>query len=463
MEYNSILNNFKGKACIISVEKYPEDKYGNIRVVAANKAHAEEVERVWGHSFEADSPYEMSFPKNLNFEDNCYRSAILGQELHSYSDVKDFEVWAELYFLPLESDSENKGYCLFSYTLSSKANAFVRADVAPDVASAVLTSFIKLHGENDFKQCIMEVLKDLRDISDARRCCILLMDTEAEECSTLADSIRENAPESPTGESSNKNFYKIAITWEKLLSGGNSLIIKNEQDMEVVKEGNSDWYASLQRASVKSLALFPLRYNGKLVGYIWASNFEVKNLSKVKAVLELSTFFIAGRIANHQMMKKLEVLSTVDLLTGVKNRNSMNNRVMDFTSKNYNKPASLGIIFADLNGLKRINDTLGHSAGDLLIKKAVSFLNQVFIKDEIYRAGGDEFMIISENCTQEDLENKVASLRKLCSTDADVSFSIGWCFDDTDKDILKDMSLADSRMYVDKDEYYKKFPEKKWR
>ena len=464
MNFNSFLEGCKGKACVMSVDIYPEGRYGNIKVAAANKAHEEEVKKVWGRSFQADTPYEMSFPKNLNFEDDCYRSAVLGEELHTYSEIKEMGLWVELFFIPLKSDIENKGYCLFSYKMSPISNAFVRADVAPEVASAALASFIKLHGENGFKECIIEVLKDLREISNARRYCILLMDTEAKECSILADSTRENSGESPTGESSSKGFYKIAESWDKLLAGSNSLIIKNEQDMQIVKEGNPEWYASLKRASVKSIALLPLRYNGGLVGYIWASNFDVDNVQKVKEVLELSTFFIAGRIANYQLMKKLEIMSSVDLLTGAKNRNSMNNRVSRFTSKNIKKPESLGIVFADLNGLKRINDTKGHEAGDQLLKKAAAFLNRVFFEDEIYRAGGDEFMIISENCTSESIEKKVEELRTISgSADSEVSFSIGWCFDDTEIDILKDMSLADARMYADKEEFYRKNPEKKYR
>ena len=463
MDFKNFLSGYKGKACIISVDRYSDEKYGNIRIVAANKAHAEEVKKVWGREFEENSPYELNFPKNLNFEDDCYRSAVLGQELHAYSDIENFGVWAELFFLPLESDDEHKGYCLFSYKLTKKSDAFTMVDVAPDVASAVLASFIKLHGENNFTECIEEVLTDLREISDARRYCILLMDTETEECSILGDATRKDPGGKPTGESSSKGFYKIASSWEKLLAGSNSLIIKNEQDMEVVKKGNPEWYASLKRASVETLALFPLKYNGKLVGYIWASNFDLKNVLKVKSVLELSTFFIAGRIANYQLMKKLEYLSSIDLLTGVRNRNLMNNRVDEFTAENYVKPKSLGIVFADLNGLKRINDEKGHEAGDLLIRRAAGFLKSVFDEDEIYRAGGDEFMIISENCTQKSLDEKVRQLRELSEPDKEVSFSIGSCYDDSDIDILRDMSTADARMYGDKKEYYNKYPEKKYR
>ena len=51
------------------------------------------------------------------------------------------------------------------------------------------------------------------------------------------------------------------------------------------------------------------------------------------------------------------------------------------------------MVFADLNGLKRINDCDGHQAGDLLLKNASMALQNAFIGDEIYRAGGDEFLI----------------------------------------------------------------------
>lgn len=462
MDFTSLLQSCRGKTCVISVDIYPDDKYGNIRVMAANKAHAEEVERIWGHGFEPDLPYETSFPKNHDLEDACYRCAVLHQELHAYSDLKELGLWVELFFLPLESDREDKGYCLFSYRLASKPDAVAMADVAPDVASAVLASFLKLHGEKDLKTCITEVLNDIREISDARRCCILLMDLEAGECSVLGDSTRKDSA-TPTGESTNKSFYKVAVTWDRMIGNNKSLIIKNEQDMQIVKEVNPDWYESLKRASVETLILFPLKYNGKLVGYIWSSNFDLENLHKIKAVLELSTFFIAAKITNYQLVKKLELLSSIDLLTGVKNRNAMNNWILEFTSEKYRKPETLGIVFADLNGLKRVNDRKGHVAGDLLIKTAAELISQVFSGADVYRAGGDEFMIIVENCTDEFLLEKVEELRRLCDSHPDVSFSIGRCFDDSNLDILKDMSLADARMYEDKEQYYRNNPDKKYR
>ena len=157
------------------------------------------------------------------------------------------------------------------------------------------------------------------------------------------------------------------------------------------------------------------------------------------------------------------VLSTIDLLTGSKNRNAMNNRVAELKDTNVPKPRSIGVIFADLNGLKMINDHAGHAAGDALLKRAVNILCQVFPEDEIYRAGGDEFMILCIDRTSKELEDQIMRLREVCDQDGEVSFSVGYSFDDAQIDILKDMSLADKRMYEDKERYYQKYPEKKYR
>ncbi len=84
MDFDKILSGYKGKVCILSVEEYEDGKYGNITIVAGNKAHYDEMEFVMHHPFVPGSPYEEYFPKERNFEDYCYRSAIKGRPLHTY-------------------------------------------------------------------------------------------------------------------------------------------------------------------------------------------------------------------------------------------------------------------------------------------------------------------------------------------------------------------------------------------
>ena len=146
---------------------------------------------------------------------------------------------------------------------------------------------------------------------------------------------------------------------------------------------------------------------------------------------------------------------------GVMNRNEMNNRVDEIAGNAELSDKSVGIIFIDLNGLKRTNDERGHLAGDILLKEAASILKNLFGQDEIYRAGGDEFMVLSFATTEEALNKKIGELRKQVELSDTVSFAIGSFFDANSNNILSAMTKADKRMYDDKELYYAEHPEKK--
>ena len=102
MDFDKIVADHKCRSCIISVEKYPDGTYGNIRVVAANRAHRDDSEKVFGRPFVPDSPYSDSLPQDKNFEDFMYRCACLGQPLHTYVHVERMGLWVNMFLLPLE-------------------------------------------------------------------------------------------------------------------------------------------------------------------------------------------------------------------------------------------------------------------------------------------------------------------------------------------------------------------------
>lgn len=96
--------------------------------------------------------------------------------------------------------------------------------------------------------------------------------------------------------------------------------------------------------------------------------------------------------------EQLKRLAHFDSLTGVANRYSLNSRLSDLigTAKTYNQ--QLAVLFLDLDRFKHINDTLGHSYGDQLLKGVSSRLkNLIKNKDMIARLGGDEFVIVLPN------------------------------------------------------------------
>ena len=224
---------------------------------------------------------------------------------------------------------------------------------------------------------------------------------------------------------------------------------------------NPAWYESLVKANVDSIVLFPLKSTDETLGYIWACNFDIKNAVKIKETLELTTFFVGSEIANQRLVEKLRILSSVDMLTGVLNRNEMNNRIDGLRKIGCEEIKGLGIVFADLNGLKRVNDNEGHAAGDLLLKNGAMLLQNIFVGDEIYRAGGDEFMVLMTFTTEEAIVERIAKAKKLSRHYGNVSFAMGYSFQSVVTDITYALKTADERMYADKEQYYKEHPELK--
>jgi diguanylate cyclase (GGDEF)-like protein len=137
----------------------------------------------------------------------------------------------------------------------------------------------------------------------------------------------------------------------------------------------------------------------------------------------------------------------------------MNNRVMQFGIDDRPGRKNIGIIFADLNGLKRMNDDNGHSAGDKLIKDAAAILKEVFPQDEIYRAGGDEFMILLRDTSMKELQQYEKKIKDKAAETDSVSFAVGLCLEEDSQKIYNAMKTADINMYEDKNKFYDAHPE----
>jgi diguanylate cyclase (GGDEF)-like protein len=309
-----------------------------------------------------------------------------------------------------------------------------------------------------------EVIKDIRNICGASYCAILTMNEMSRSCSLLCEDISDEFRKTNYKDGwLTDDFYDIALSWENVIGGSNCIILKDEQDMETLKSKNLVWYNSLKDANVESIVLFPLKNGMELLGYIWANNFDTERTAHIKETLELTTFFLASEISSYQMFDKFRILSTVDLLTGVLNRNEMNNRVMQLSADTRPGRKNVGIIFADLNGLKTMNDNHGHSAGDKLIRDAAKILKEVFPNEEIYRAGGDEFMVLLRDTSIPKLEASATIMKEKAAETDTVSFAIGISLEEDSTHIYDAMKAADVNMYENKKKFYEENPELKRR
>ncbi|SDA24009.1 diguanylate cyclase (GGDEF) domain-containing protein [Ruminococcus sp. YE71] len=460
-------NYIKPIACVISVEMFPDGSYGNIRIVTGNDAYlasgknyGDDVTAVHHVEFIPDQPYERYILKDLNFEEYCYRSAVLGETLHSYIHPEKLPFWLYLTVMPLNSDKENIYYCLYSQEISQRTNYSYLTNIAPDISAQVLQICIKLRGTDDFMTTMDEVIGDIRDLCDAEHCCILTSDFAQRKCAVLCEALSKDTKLLSMKHYVNDDFFYIVETWPETIAGSSCIIIKDEQDWKYLEKINPVWYESMQSAGAKSLVLFPLKVRDETLGFIWAINFNTDHSQKIRSLLDLTTYFLASELANHQLFRRLEDISLTDLLTGVKNRNAMNSRIDSMIAEEYDPTLNAGIVYADLNGLKTVNDTDGHYAGDLLLKDAALMLQRHFPDCEIFRAGGDEFMVLSVKMSEEQLAASVEKLRQASCDPDGVCFAIGFSFGKVG-DIVKTMRTADVNMYRDKQRFYMMHPERK--
>ena len=120
--------------------------------------------------------------------------------------------------------------------------------------------------------------------------------------------------------------------------------------------------------------------------------------------------------------EKLEYLSYTDILTGAKNRTAFEELEKNLSVKE-NMP--LGVIMGDADGLKLANDTLGHIEGDNLLKNIVRVLKEVCQeKGEVFRIGGDEFVILIPNSSIDYCEKIIEKINKRCKEEKNDLFNI---------------------------------------
>lgn len=116
-------------------------------------------------------------------------------------------------------------------------------------------------------------------------------------------------------------------------------------------------------------------------------------------------------------------------------------------------PDKLGVVYIDLNGLKVANDQFGHDYGDYLLKKLADTLTDIF-KENIYRIGGDEFVVLCLDMAQDEFNHNVKILREMVTDGKDLTASVGTIWEEKNFNVKGLIKHADDLMYANKQQYY---------
>ena len=456
MDFQALVDIQGMAAAVISVEKTDDGHYGDIRIVKANKMYRQ----IMGEGYHDNMIYSELVPKEPNFEDFCFRCAVHKQHLHAYVDTKTMGVWTDGTYIPLSSDLDEGNICYFLFFFeftkapdSEKMSSNVSAETAP----FVIQTCINLRGSTNFSESMSTVISDIQKRTESFCSCIIMIDAEKQKYAPLCAKFSDD-------NVSIDDFMPyltpdVVFSWVDTLSKHDNIILKNDFDFAELEKENPVWVKSLRAANVRNLVLTPLSQGKKMFGVLFITNFSDDRILEIKEFIELTAFFLSSEIANNDLMERLEFMSNIDLLTGVKNRNSMNARVDWHVTGDFLVAAPFGIVFADLNGLKQCNDTGGHLAGDKLLKDAGNLLKEHFENYEVYRSGGDEFVVIVPNCEKDKFDKLVAELKVKCAYGSPVCFAVGSDWSTNPDDLRHCMHVADEAMYADKAEFYRQHPD----
>ena len=240
---------------------------------------------------------------------------------------------------------------------------------------------------------------------------------------------------------------EVCANWYQSFRENRNIII---EDLEDIREKDPLQYENLKRQDIDSLVVVPLYDDGVVIGFYGVDNPPGKSLDYTSNMLQIMGHFIVSSLKRRNLMRQLEKMSYSDQLTGLGNRYAVERFV-----RNMDKRESIGVLYCDITGLKRVNDTEGHEAGDQLILRARDLLMHFWKAYEVFRIGGDEMLILASGIQQATFQEEVCRMKEHMQ-EYKVAVAVGavWKPDGTDS-IDQMLTESERLMYEDKARYYK--------
>lgn len=315
-----------------------------------------------------------------------------------------------------------------------------------DVQTLITNCVRMLYAVDDLDQTINAVLTQIGEFLVSDRAYVF----------EIKDELMNNTHEwtapgiSPQLEKLQQLDLSLISDWLPFFEKNDCIII---DDVEQLQKTNPAAYATLHAQEITSLIAAPIFLDNKLAGYIGIDNYDSEKIKNSSYLLLSMSIFLSYAIRHRNHVDMLHRLSYHDLLTNALNRNAFMDVLSQFRPGQY---ASAGIIYIDINGMKEINDFYGHHQGDKILITTVAKVFNLFKPDELFRIGGDEFVIITYDLTETDFYEKFNLLRNIFCEKTNSPFSIatGSCWVKSPSDLNSLLQQADSAMYTDKKKFY---------
>lgn len=317
-----------------------------------------------------------------------------------------------------------------------------------DINDIVVQCAKELYRSNEFEEKIEEIIRIVGTSLKAERAYVFRIKGEEmfnthEWC---ADGIE------PMIDSLQHMPITLLDRWMESFQQNECVII---DDLAAVQEHFAEEYDVLAAQGIHSLLAAPLWAEGMLIGYIGIDNPPAEKIHWAPMLFDTLSYFLVSSMRSYEYGVQLQKLSYYDSLTGAQNRNRYMEKLEQLeqaTCKN------IGVLYIDLNGLKSINDTLGHDRGDEALVQTEQEIAACFPCNCVYRIGGDEFVVIAYPIEESDFFLRVRKLKQQFAENGTLKIAVGHRWAEETESIGALIAQADALMYADKKAFYRENP-----
>ena len=334
---------------------------------------------------------------------------------------------------------EMGGNCCITFDDKKDVDDYVNVKNTFNIGDTLVKSVMALNSNEDSYRTTRDILNNLAKHYGAQCACLIELDVykgSLKEVYNCCGNIK-------CADLSKEEIYTKIL---RILHDKQRIFVKGSKSDEEVCE---DTFARLHEDGLYGVYTSVLESEGKTVGYLSMAN-PSKNRRDVM-LFESIACILANDIIKRQNKEYQDYIKYHDDLTGLLNRNSYVDFVAGFSP---DSTSSMGVLVADINGLRQINFVYGRERGDAL----VAFVGEVLesIPDsKAFRMSGDEFVLIGENLTLEAFQDRVKKVEALLDEryKDSVSTAYVWANGDINPDQL--IVQADEKMLLIKQMFYR--------
>lgn len=326
------------------------------------------------------------------------------------------------------------------YILMLMTNEKKRARITQH-ASAIRKLLLEINQQH---KSISEALKDVQNFSKARSS--FYIDSDFDNHLYYAP---EKADEILQGEDRNFFFQELQKYADELhkINSFSVNVMRIVPNQHLAKT-NHRFYNFLKDKNISEVSFASVINNKNQISILGVAN--PKKSADSRTLLEDVSVCFSIAIYNKKHLHITETQATTDSLTGASNRTTYKEDILYF---NKEKPTKFSCIYIDVNELHNINNKYGHAAGDKMLVYVASSLKEIFENQRVYRIGGDEFLVFTQNLEPSEIKDRIDTFTaKLSSAKYHAAIGVAYRIQNTNTEEM--IREAETRMYEAKAKYY---------